>query len=146
MTNQLDRINRSLSKLSRKFQGLSPFISHLQVTDAPHLAVAGTDGHKLMFNLEWVGSLNDEQLDGLVMHEVIHVIDDHIERAGSRPISLWNSACDIRTNYILRNVELPVPQGTTDNPAYDEMDIEDIYSDLVNQVNLLNQMTQENIK
>lgn len=146
MINQLVRINNSLSKLSRKFHGLAPFIDHLEITDAPHLAVAGTDGRRLMFNLQWVQSLNDEQLDGLVMHEIIHVIDAHIERAEDRALTVWNSACDIRSNYILRNVEMPVPQGTTDNPAYDAMDIEDIYEDLMSQINLITRLTQENIE
>jgi hypothetical protein len=47
---------------------------------------------------------------------------------------------------VLRNVELPVPQGTTDNPAYDAMDIEDIYEDLMSQINLITRSTQENIE
>jgi len=99
-----------------------------------------------MFNLQWVQSLSDEQLDGLVMHEIIHVIDAHIERAEDRALTVWNSACDIRSNYVLRNIELPVPQGTTDNPAYDAMDIEDIYEDLMSQINLITRFTQENVE
>jgi len=127
------RVRKSLSKLSLKFSGLSPFIDGLEVEAVTHLAVAGTNGSKLFFNMEWVRLLSDEQLDSLVMHEVIHVIDMHVERIDNRRLDLWNSACDIRANYVLRQINMDAPEGTTDNPAYDGMQAEPIYDDLENQ-------------
>jgi len=128
-----DRIQTSLSKLSRKFHGLSRFIEALPVEDAPHLAVAGTDGSRLMFNFDHVSMLDDEQLDGLVMHEIIHVIDMHAERAVDKNLIMWNSACDLRSNYILRSVHMKVPTDTADNPYYDGMPVDLIYDDLLAQ-------------
>lgn len=133
MLSAANRIQTSLSKLSRKFLGLSGFIEGLPVEHAPHLAVAGTDGSRLMFNFDHVDLLDDDQLDGLVMHEIIHVIDMHAERAANKNLILWNSACDLRSNYIVRSVQMRVPQGTANNAAYDGMNVDSIYGDLLSQ-------------
>jgi len=146
MLSAANRIQTSLSRLSRKFKGLSGFIDALPIEHAPHLAVAGTDGSRLMFNFDHVDLLDDDQLDGLVMHEIIHVIDMHAERAVDKNLILWNSACDLRSNYIVRSVQMRVPHDTADNPAYDGMNVDSIYGDLLSQYRMMRRQFMPRVK
>lgn len=58
---------------------------------------------------EFVLHLSDTELEGVLVHEVLHLALQHLTRVGNRSHSRWNIACDIIVNNIIvqNNMSLP---------------------------------------
>ncbi len=60
-------------------------------------AAINEDG-ELFYNKEWVEKLNDQQMNMLLMHEIMHLVYQHIFRSYSRNQIIWNMAADLKIN------------------------------------------------
>lgn len=59
---------------------------------------AATDGVNFYYNVEFIESLNDQELIFLFAHEILHVAYDHFMRRNSRDPDLMNAAADYAIN------------------------------------------------
>ena len=64
---------------------------------------AATNGRDFFYNPKFINSLNDEELEFLFGHEVLHAVLDHIGRNGSRDCRVANWAKDYAVNQILED-------------------------------------------
>ena len=66
---------------------------------------AYTDGKRIAFNPAFLDSLNDDELDFIMMHEIMHIVLQHCFRSGERTPERFNIACDIvvNSNILLSN-------------------------------------------
>jgi predicted metal-dependent peptidase len=68
-----------------------------------------TDGRELLYNPDFVVSLGPLLLQGVLAHEVMHNVLAHPCRRGHRDPALWNVACDLAINPILRDAAMVLP-------------------------------------
>ena len=65
----------------------------------------------LYWNEKFVGTLSDDELQGVLAHEVMHMATLTFQREGSRDKMLWNMATDIVINNMLLEENFSLPKG-----------------------------------
>jgi predicted metal-dependent peptidase len=141
-------ISASLLRLRMK----SPFFATLalftRVQATQTLPTAATDGQDIFINEEFVRSLTSPQIDGLLLHEVLHAALLHVVRRGQREPELWNIAADIVVNgMITKQSGFELPKGGIKDFKLEHLSVEEIYEILLkntvvyslSQLDLLNQ-------
>jgi predicted metal-dependent peptidase len=126
---------RAESRLAASRQRLSmshPFFASLllmsEVRISTSVPTAGTDGIRIMVNPEFANSLRREELDGILVHEVLHCALLHVPRRGMRDLKLWNVAADIQVNgKVCSCPGLALPTGVVVDDALAHLSVEDIY-------------------
>lgn len=64
------------------------------------------------FNPEFIKGLKDDEVKGLVCHEILHLAFRHLFRIQNRNIILWNIAADLKVNRELDNrSDIKLPPG-----------------------------------
>ena len=92
---------------------------------------AATDGKDLFFNPEFLDTLDDARLDGLLIHEILHAALLHPTRRGPREPRRWNIACDIVVNGMARESGLELPDGAVEYPPWAALQAEEVYERLI---------------
>lgn len=94
---------------------------------------ACTNGEVIKYNPAFVDKQTNEQLQGLIIHELMHIHSLHPTRRNGRDMSQWNEACDYAINQILIDGKIELPDGALVNHKYRGMSAEAIYNDLTKQ-------------
>ena len=76
------------------------------------ITTAATDGEKIYFSPDFLESLDEKQLDFVLMHEVLHMALSHCIRGKELDQELYNIACDIVVNSTIF-ATLPELRGLT---------------------------------
>lgn len=89
--------------MNHGFYGL--LLMHMKLSIDENCNTAATDGHRIFFGPRFLESLNDSELDLIMMHEILHVVLQHCFRYGKRQHERFNIACDIvvNSNILLSN-------------------------------------------
>jgi len=92
---------------------------------------AATDGRNLYYNTEFLKKMPAKQLEFLIGHEVLHLVYDHMGRAGERDKRLFNVAADYCVNQDLLDQKIgeKIPVGLFDT-KYRGWSAEEVYDDL----------------
>jgi predicted metal-dependent peptidase len=94
---------------------------------------AATNGRDLLFNADFVHSLNAQELDGILVHELLHLALSHVPRRGVRDPMVWNIAADIHVNGIVYSIkQLKLPAGAVEDLGLAPLCVEEIYEKLLN--------------
>jgi predicted metal-dependent peptidase len=86
------------------------------------------DGVSLFVNEQFADSLTDQELRGVLAHEVLHCVFDHMGRRGNREPERWNIAADHAINLVLKDCGFTLPQGALLDEKWRGMGAEQIYS------------------
>ncbi len=78
------------------FYGL--LLMHLRFSLSEEIETAATDGTFLYFSPNFLRQLNEEELDFVLLHEVLHAALQHCARGKGKDNELFNIACDIVVN------------------------------------------------
>lgn len=128
------QIEKKLTKAKIDLMKSHPFFGRLCLLMhfKPEKAVptAGTDGEHFYYSPEFVGGLTNEQLLGLIAHEVSHVALGHLWRRDKRERHRWNLAADYATNIILVNNHFTLPPRSLFKDAFRKYNTEQIYDKL----------------
>ena len=89
-----------------------------------------TDGNNLYYAVDFVQSLSDDELVGIIVHEAMHVALLHMLRLGNRDFDTANRAMDYAINPTI-DQKYKLPDGGCNDPKYAGMTYEDIYDDLM---------------
>lgn len=92
------------------------------------IPTACTDGKDIRFNPKFVDSLSKEEIQGLLVHEVLHVANLHHLRLQNRDPERFNIAADYTINEIIINAGFKLPDGALLDKQYNNKSAEDIYS------------------
>lgn len=96
------------------------------------IPTAATDGMQIFVNEEFVFSLSSPELDGLLLHEVLHTALLHVLRRGSRQQNLWNIAADISVNGMIADLrDIALPTGAIREPKLEKLSVEELYEILL---------------
>jgi len=87
----------------------------------------GTDGRRLFYDLNFVKNSSQDELMGVIAHEIGHIVLYHLPRRQNREPLRWNIAPDFAVNTLVRK-EFTLPSGVLYNHEYEEKTAEDIYN------------------
>jgi len=109
-----DKMIRTRIQIQRN----NPFFAYLSLylrfheDNSPQNKTMGIDARgNLYYNKEFVEKLTDSELQGVLIHEILHLTFLHLTRKGTRQHELWNVAVDIAANNILINNGQSLPSG-----------------------------------
>jgi predicted metal-dependent peptidase len=80
--------------------------------------LAWTDGRILGYNPSLIDTIDNDELVGLIAHEVMHCALGHPWRRENRQPDKWNYAADYAVNSILDEAKFKLPQGGLLDPQY----------------------------
>ncbi len=84
---------------------------HLHIVEDPSCQTAWTDGQSLGYSPAFVDNMTQDQLKGLIAHEVMHCACGHCWRRDSREPKKWNQATDYAINDVLIEAGFALPAG-----------------------------------
>lgn len=127
---QIKKGRISLSREAPFFGYLVQYLSPVESKSIPTAAIS--EDAKLFYNPDFVDSMTEEELEGLLAHEVMHKAMHLFERQGYRDMELVNQAHDLIINFMLyhqNNFKLPndidnfmhMYESEDDDKGYDEI-------------------------
>lgn len=127
---------KDLAKIRSKIIIRQPFFGILAMRmilqEDSNIPTACTDGETLFYNSQWLDALTEEEVFGVICHEIMHIALKHPFRIKQEyDLKLWNVACDYVVNALLKKMNIRLPQGHLYNIFYEDMSAEQIYQDLV---------------
>lgn len=105
---------------------------HLKLERNDSVPTMATDGKNILYNEEFVRSLENWELEYVMCHEILHVVFYHLTRRDNREQTRWNMAIDYATNSILYKEFGKNPKGALYNPKFTDMSAEQIYNKIPN--------------
>ena len=126
------RLTRARLQLMLRHPYLASALARLKVavTSETWCRTMATDGFNIFAGNAFLDDTPEEQLIGVLAHEVLHVVFGHIDRRGHRDPTLWNVAIDHATNIILQDLGFSLPAYGLCDQCYRGRTAEDIYVDL----------------
>jgi len=125
---------------------IGPILANLKFIERTDIPTFATCGRAIYYNRDFfketINSKNGKGIDQLVfiiVHEIFHIILDHLGRRGDRHPFVWNMAIDYITNYILINNQIgaPPPDVLYDRKFHDGLSSEEVYDMIVNDKDLM---------
>ena len=101
--------------------------------ETSQIPVMGTDGASLFYNPTAIKDMPQQQVMGVVAHEVLHCAFQHMFRRRYREQEKWNKACDYVINAILLQEGFSLPKSRLFNRKYSDMSAEEVYEKLPNE-------------
>lgn len=125
--NEMKELTRAKIHLLMEMPFYSYLVLHLDQEENPTVLTAATDGAHLFYNPDWIRSLNDLEIQGVLCHEVLHCALAHLVRRGTRDPWKWNIATDFAVNALLLKDGLTLPKGCLYDKTFEEKAAEEIY-------------------
>ena len=101
-----------------------------EMTKLCGMPTAAVDGKQMIYCTEFIDSLQNDQLDGLQLHEALHCGFLHHLRRGERAPKKWNVAGDLSINGILIGDGVTLPNNGLYLKKYEGWSTEAIYDNL----------------
>jgi predicted metal-dependent peptidase len=130
------RIQKARTALLLDHPFFGSLLFRLKGQERTSIQTMATDGVSLFYNPEFVATLSQGELAGILAHEVMHPALQHHTRRGDRSLNRWNMACDYAINPLLIDAGLALPKDVLLDHRFRGMSAEHIY-------NLLDQDEQE---
>ena len=121
MNEIVEKISRARLQLMLRNPYLAGAVARLPIREAidmPWCQTMATDGYNIFWNTEFCASIKDEELSGVIAHELLHCILGHNDRRAERDRHQWNIAIDHATNLFLLACEIQLPIGRLADRRY----------------------------
>lgn len=122
----LDKLKRCRIQINRSnpfFAYLSLYLKFKEDTSKqlPEFAGMGVsaDGW-LIYKKEFVDKLTENELIGVIIHEILHLSLLHLTRRGTREPTIWNVAADICVNHLVKTNGFSLPNGCIVSDYHDQ--------------------------
>ncbi len=126
-----DKMTKARTQLLLKYPFFGSIALRLDMKEDPECLTMWTDGKSLGYSPDFVEKLEQEEVRGVIGHEVLHVVSLHFLREGDRDHYTWNMAGDYAVNYLLEESGLRLPPSRLRSARFDGMNAEAIYPKLV---------------
>lgn len=106
MSDVAERVRRARLQLMLRHPFLAGATARLPLVEVEPdswCGTAATDGFRVYWNSRFFASLDDEEIAGVLAHEMLHAVLGHCERRGAREAERWNAAIDHATNLLVRD-------------------------------------------
>lgn len=139
--NASDKLARAKTRLLIRQPFFGSCALSLAFVESQEIETMATDGRSIFYSADFVDQHTEEQIRGVIAHEVLHVVFKHTLRRGERDKDRWNVACDYAINDILifarekdKNGDLvnsfELPEGGLFDQQYSDLSAEAIYDRL----------------
>ena len=124
-------IVKARSKLMKGQVGMASILLSLELIEAnDKCETMATDGKRIYYNTDFVESIPESEVQGVLVHEGAHVIFEHMVRRKNRNAKIWNYATDYAINIWLRDNGYKLPEGGLIDAKYRGQSAELIYRTL----------------
>ncbi|MBP6570544.1 MAG: hypothetical protein KA226_03935 [Gemmatimonadales bacterium] len=115
-----------------RVRNASPFFASLllfaRIEPRAGIATAATDGDAIYYNPDFLSGLARGEVEGVLVHEVLHCALLHVSRRGPRDPTRWNVAADIVVNGMLKaHGAFRLPDGAVLDQALEHLPVEEVY-------------------
>jgi len=118
-----EKLIRARVQLQKEKPFFSYLTMHLTFIEQPEIETAGVDMYgNLYFNSDFINKLTDDQIKGVMAHEVMHCALEHLERGKGKNHELFNIASDTVINSMLLDDGMSLPENAI-NPYNGEITI-----------------------
>ncbi len=126
------QVQRRISAAILRLQTRSPFFATLalfaNIRLTSRVDIAATNGLDIFLNPKVVQQASSEELDGILLHEVLHTALRHVSRRTTRDRRLWNIAADISVNgMVAQQEDLTLLQNAIRDTSLEHLSVEEIY-------------------
>jgi predicted metal-dependent peptidase len=128
MTVVAQSITGSILRLRLKSPFFATLAMHAKFVERPDIPTAATDGRDVFYNAEFLGNLTLPELDGVLLHEVLHAALGHVTRRGSRDPQRWNIAADIVVNGLIDEQGMELPGNPMRDANLCGYSVEEVYT------------------
>ncbi len=102
-SSQFDRINKARMGIILDAPFFGSLLMRLSMVRDDTKPTFCTDGRCIKFNEKFAATLSNDELRGVLVHEVCHVAQGHLWRMDSRDAKRWNMATDYQINQFLED-------------------------------------------
>ena len=127
------RITAARTRLLLDFPWFGSLAMRLQIEQSTDVKTFATDGTRLIYNPATAATYTDQELTGVMAHEVMHCALLHPYRRASRDAKLWNVATDYAINSELIRSGLKLPANVLIDAQFDGLSADVIYARLQKQ-------------
>jgi len=127
-----ERIGNSRARLLLQQPFYGVMLSMMDFVPEASVPTMATDGTKVYYGPEFVMELTDDEVYGVLLHEISHCIYLHCtqKRRLNRAHHRWNVACDFAINLEIKDMGYALPAKVLLDNKYREKNAEQIYDDL----------------
>ena len=124
-----DRMGASKARLLLQQPFYGCLLSMMDFVREDAIPTMATDGSKAYYNPEFVMKIAEDEVFGVLLHEISHCIYMHCtqKRRMNRDRKRWNVATDFAINLEIKNMGYKLPQGLLLDDKYRDMNAEQIY-------------------
>ena len=131
-----EKFVKSRVKLLKKSPFFGTILLHTQYELTDDIETAATDGTTLLINEEWMCSQSEDNFNGVLLHETLHMALCHIERTKDlEDMMLANIAADIVVNGIIKDNKISLPKEALFDDDLKHLSVREIYSILKDRQN-----------
>ena len=124
-----EKFVKSRVKLLKNSPFFGTILLHTQYELTDTIETAATDGTTLLINEEWMCSQSEDNFNGVLLHETLHMALCHIERTKDlEDMMLANIAADIVVNGIIKDNKISLPKEALFDDDLKHLSVREIYS------------------
>jgi len=106
------KVSRAITRLACEDPFFGSCALRLDVREEPSISTACTDGKSILWSPVFVDTCSEDEVVGLVCHEILHVLFMHCMPLGDKNKVLANIAMDFVINEVVQNeCHYKLPQG-----------------------------------
>ena len=124
-----ERFVKSRVKLLKGSPFFGTILLHTEYKLDESIETAATDGSTLLINEEWMCSQTQEHFSGVLLHEVLHMALNHVDRTRDLDDFMTaNIAADIVVNGIIKDNKISLPKEAIYDDDLKHLSVREIYS------------------
>ena len=124
-----EKFVKSRVKLLKKSPFFGTILLHTEYELTDSIETAATDGTTLLINEEWMCSQTEDNFNGVLLHETLHMALCHIDRTKDlSDLMLANIAADIVVNGIIKDNSISLPKEAIYDDDLKHLGVREIYS------------------
>lgn len=100
---RLDMIEKARFHIFLKHPFLGYALQHYEISLRDDIQTAATDGISIFFSRSYLDTLSFHETIFVLLHELLHIVLNHIYRKGKRDHLKFNVACDIVINDMIKH-------------------------------------------
>lgn len=129
MSNFEERFVKSRVKLLKSSPFFGTILLHTEYKIDESIETAATDGTTLLLNEEWMCKQTEEHFSGVLLHEVLHMALNHVDRTNDLDdLMTANIAADIVVNGIIKDNKISLPKEAIYDDDLKHLGVREIYS------------------
>ena len=129
-----EKMEKAAVKMMVKQPFFGSLLCSLKRVEDKNIPTMGVNEDILAYNPTFVEALDSRYIVPVLIHEMLHIAFAHLatQRGHGRDQHTWNVSADVVTNNIIKqDLNMQLPNGCIDEPAYHGKSVEQVYRDKI---------------